>query len=320
MPKLITFLFVWGAFFYCAQGQGAWLPAGADQSYPRIMLKNAQKAAVQASLSDTIIRAVYNGLYQNAMSGPPSDNTNTSNQRARAAIAQNAAFVYYLDRKYNAVWNPVPLSAAEKEALLTKCLALLENINTTVEQITLFQPDAYTQWQWRSKMLIHFTCAYDLLKGAGVPDPQLQNARNKLIEYARNLYREANRLVLGFTFFDLVKNNHTLMTSCALGVAAIVLNDHASADPNAQPANWLQCALWHIDNVLWRDPTRNSQPDTLAGYAEGTYYAKYWLINGLLFLGEWGISPPICILRLLIKGIPEVFEILGTTLLTKKFI
>lgn len=295
MRNLITvhiFLFLWGLLSHSVQAQGAWAPAGADESYPRIMLKNTQKSAVQASLTDTIIRAVYQGLYQNAMSNPPSDNTNTSNQRARATIAQNAAFVYYIDRKYDGAWNPIPLSAAEKDALLTKCLGLLENINTTVEQITLFQPDAYTNWQWRSKMIIHFMCAYDLLKGAGVPDPQLQNARNKLIEYARNLYREANRSVLGFTFFDVVKNNHTLMTTCALGVAAVVLNDHVSADPNAQPANWLQSALYHTDNVLWRDPSRNSEPDTLAGYAEGTYYTKYWLINGLPFFRGMGHFAP----------------------------
>jgi hypothetical protein len=302
MANLTIFLFLWGALFYSARGQGAWLPAGADESYPRIMLKNAQRAAVQASLSDTIIRAVYQGLYQNAASAPPSDNTNTSNQRARATIAQNAAFVYYLDRKYDAGWNPIPLSAAEKDAFLTKCLGLLENINTTVEQITIFQPDAYTNWQWRSKMIIHFMCAYDLLKGAGVPDPLLQNARNKLIEYARNLYREANRSVLGLTFFDVVKNNHTLMTTCALGVAAVVLNDHASGDPNAQPANWLQCALWHTDNVLWRDPSRNSEPDTIAGYAEGTYYAKYWLINGLPFFRGMGHFAPDIYITATYKG------------------
>ncbi|MCS6905423.1 MAG: hypothetical protein RML72_04125 [Bacteroidia bacterium] len=290
---LQSFLFLVFFSFSSAilKAQGAWIVPGADENYPRILLKNTQKSRVQASLTDTIIRAVYHGIYQNALSIPPNDNVDISSCRQRATIAQNAAFVYYVDRKYDASFTPIPLGEGERDILLTKCLQLLESINTTVEQITILQPNIYTNWQWRTKMLIHYLCAYDLLKGANVPDFQLQSARTKLIEFARNLYREANRSVLGLTFFDVVKNNHTLMTTCALGVAAIVLNNHNSVDINAQPLNWIQCALWHTDNILWQDASRNSESSVIAGYAEGPYYLKYWLLNGLPFLEEWGILP-----------------------------
>ncbi|RZK60845.1 MAG: hypothetical protein EOO59_06510, partial [Hymenobacter sp.] len=85
-----------------------------------------------------------------------------------------------------------------------------------------------------------------------------------------------------------VKNNHTLMTAAALGLAAVVLNEASSADANQQPSSWAGAGLYNIDNVLWRDAQRQSDSTQVAGYAEGPYYLKYALLNCLPFFRALG--------------------------------
>ncbi|RZK53513.1 MAG: hypothetical protein EOO59_12410, partial [Hymenobacter sp.] len=103
------------------------------------------------------------------------------------------------------------------------------------------------------------------------------------------LYRQSTTPLGGTYYFnDLVKNNHTLMTAAALGMAAVVLNEASSTDANQQPAKWAGAGLYHIDNVLWRDAQRQSDSTQVAGYAEGPYYLKYALLNCLPFFRAMG--------------------------------
>jgi hypothetical protein len=269
---------------------GTWPPAGADLSYPRTLLKSASLEQVREGLWLPGHQAIFTGLYADALAGPSVDNTSSAGRRMRATLAKNAAFVAMLDRQ-PAGEELAPLAAAQRTALIATTRALLESINTNVEVFaTLSGTTPYTEWQWRSKELIDYLIAYDLLRGAGETPAALAASQARLQEFAGNLYRQATTPMplLGVTFFGTIKNNHALMTAAALGTAAVVLSEVSSPDSTRRPATWAGAGLYHIDNVLWRDPQRQSDSTQVAGYAEGPYYCKYALLNCLPFFRTLG--------------------------------
>jgi hypothetical protein len=269
---------------------GTWPPAGADLTYPRTLLKNGSLEQVREGLWLPGHQAIFAGLYADALASPFADNSSSAGRRMRATLAKNAAFVALLDRQ-PAGETLAPLAATQRAALIATTRALLESLNTNVEVFaTLSGTTPYTEWQWRSKELIDYLIAYDLLRGAGETPADLAASQARLQEFAGNLYRQATAPMplLGVTFFGTIKNNHTLMTAAALGTAAVVLSETSSADPTRQPAAWAGAGLYHIDNVLWRDAQRQSDSTQMAGYAEGPYYCKYALLNCLPFFRALG--------------------------------
>ncbi|WP_254244270.1 heparinase II/III family protein [Hymenobacter sp. BRD128] len=233
-------------------------------------------------------QALYAGLYADVQGRPTSDNTSANGRRARAAFAKNAAFVVLLGQQPTGT-APAPLAAGQRASLLATTRALLESSNTDVEVFaTRMGTTPYTEWQWRSKELIDYLIAYDLLRGAGETPASLAASQARLQVFAGNLYRQATTPFMGFTFFGTIKNNHTLMTAAALGMAAVVLSEASSSDNTQQPATWAGAGLYHIDNVLWRDAQRQSDSTQVAGYAEGPYYCKYALLNCLPFFRALG--------------------------------
>lgn len=267
---------------------GQWSPPGADLAYPRTLLKAAALADVRTSLAAPDRRGIYLGLWQ-AVQGPaPADNASTSGRRARATFAKNAAFVVLLNQQPGPN-SLVALSAEQRSALVDGARGLLESINTDVEVFaTPTGTTPYTEWQWRSKELIDYLIAYDLLRGASETPAALAASAARIQEFAGHLCKQAATPLGPFSFYGNVKNNHTLMTAAALGMAAVVLNDASSADNTQQPATWAAAGLYHIDNVLWRDAQRQSDSTQVAGYAEGPYYLKYALLNCLPFIRAMG--------------------------------
>ena len=88
-------------------------------------------------------------------------------------------------------------------------------------------------------------------------------------------------------FFTYQFNNHSIMTASALGLAAVVFNNNTSSDANYQPINWINAGLYNLDNTLWLENgiyPRVSDPDTLAGYAEGPGYFSYGFENAFPFI------------------------------------
>ncbi|MBC8456620.1 MAG: heparinase II/III family protein, partial [Deltaproteobacteria bacterium] len=85
------------------------------------------------------------------------------------------------------------------------------------------------------------------------------------------------------------------MTASALGLAAIIFNDYQHPDPDYQPRNWIDAGLWNLDNPLGREngiSPRFSEPDTLAGYAEGPAYFEYGFENAFPFIRAfWNFLP-----------------------------
>ncbi|MGI4871519.1 MAG: heparinase II/III domain-containing protein [Janthinobacterium lividum] len=265
---------------------GAWTPAGADLAYPRTLLKTQALPTVQASLAEPARLAIYATLWNDGQGSPTGDNTSASGRRARATWAKNAAFVVLVNRQGNGL---AALTAPQRAALVASVRALLESINTNVE--VFINPSGgpdYNEWQWRSKELIDYLVAYDLLRGAGETPASLAVGQTRLQEFAGNLYQQAMTPYSIYTYYGYIKNNHALMTSAALGMAAVVLNDATSADATRQPAKWVGAGLYQIDNILWRDAQRQSDSTQVAGYAEGPYYFKYGMLNCLPYFRAMG--------------------------------
>lgn len=276
---------------------GSWVPPGADLAYPRTLLKASALAEVRASLAAPDRLALYRGLWADVQAAPPTDNTSASGRRARATFAKNAAFVVLLGQQPADDVSLAAMPEAQREALVTSVRGLLESINTDVEVFaTQSGTTPYTEWQWRSKELIDYLIAYDLLRGAGESAATLAASQAKLQEFAGHLYTQSTTPLVAqmgpytfsYTFYGTVKNNHTLMTAAALGMAAVVLSEATSTDASQQPTNWAGAGLYNIDNVLWRDAQRQSDSTQVAGYSEGPYYLKYALLNCLPFFRALG--------------------------------
>ncbi len=274
--RILPFFLFFNIVFSTAFAQGSWQPAGAITTYPRTLFKPSEIPAVRQSLQEATRRDLYFAVY-GASSYIPTDNTSTENRRLRARAAKNAAFVRIMNLKPAGGIALDSLSATEKAQVQANVISLLENINTNVR--SLFY---YTDWQWRSKELIDYLVAYDLLRGAGVPAATMQLSKNKLQEFAGNLY------AAGSSNVGTIYNNHMFMTAAALGMAGVVLNDAGSTTASRQPQNWINIGMYNIDNVMWRATQRQSEPGLIAGYAEGPYYFKYSMLNCLPFFRAFG--------------------------------
>lgn len=279
-----TFTLIFYSVFYPVFAQGSWQPLRADLSYPRTLLKAAEIPAVQQSLLEPERQFIYELVYGWAIATPPAAaSPDDTDRRLRARSAKNQAFVRLMDRKPGSNGLEM-LSPAEKAKFETDVISLLETLNSDVGT-----PYGYEKWQWRSKELIDYLVAYDLLLGAGVPPANLQTSKARLQEFAGKLYGGASQnAFLAGIFLNTYKNNHLLMTAAALGMAGVVLNDATSSVINNQPVKWIGAGMYAIDNVMWHDAKRQSIPGEIAGYAEGPYYFKYAMLNLLPFFRAMG--------------------------------
>ncbi|MFC5270923.1 T9SS type A sorting domain-containing protein [Adhaeribacter terreus] len=257
--------------------QGSWQPSAADLSFPRTLMKASEIPGVKQSLQDPARLEIYTSVYNWAMVTPPASNTTDTERRLRARSAKNAAFVRIMNLKPSANNTLDTLTAPERAQLETNIIALLNSLNTAADPFW-----SYEKWQWRSKELIDYLIAYDLLRGAGVPETNLSTAKNQLQQFAGNLYKN------GSGFVGNINNNHLFMTAAALGMSGIVLNDMNSANAWQQPLNWISIGIYNIDNAMWRNAARQSEPGIVAGYAEGPYYFKYAMENCLPFFRAFG--------------------------------
>ncbi len=307
--KFFAFSFLYISLFNCyviAQ-TGSWNPTGADTSFPRTLFKSSDIQTVKSSLSDPQNLPLFAGIYTNASEAVLTDSSDAS-RLLNSNIAKNAAFVVTLSKKYSG-GSIADISSDESAALIAKVISILESFDTAVDRITVSNPAIYDSWQWRSKELIDFCIAYDLLRGAGIPDSQLANAKNRIQQFAGHLYEESTRLIAPPTypvsFFDLVFNNHAIMTASALGMAAVVLNTSVSSDVNQQPLNWINTAMWNLENILFISANRQSEPGSIGGYAEGPGYFRYGFLNYLPFIRSMGNMLPLSALQYTYRGVPR---------------
>ncbi|MEI6435358.1 MAG: hypothetical protein WCP32_10980 [Bacteroidota bacterium] len=290
MKKPITFFFMLVLLPHQFFAQGSWNPPGFAPGFPRTLLDSAAVPVVRATLADPNHLFLYGSIWLNANSAIPAGNSTITERYIRSMIAREAAFIYLMDRKFYAN-TIVQLTQTERDTILNRALGLLEQINTDVDVGTFWT--FYNPWQHRSKELISYLVAYDLLKGAGTPQTLLDASKTKLLTFAANLYQKsmASYTFLNLKFFTYQFNNHSIMTASALGLAAVVFNDYSNANVNYQPQNWINAGLYNLDNTLWMENgvyPRVSEPDTLAGYAEGPNYFKYAFENAFSFIRSTG--------------------------------
>ncbi len=277
--------------------QGSWNPAGADLSFPRTLLDSTAVPTIRETLANPEILPLFHSIWLNATSAIPTEDSTDVARIGRAMIAKEAAFAVLMDRKYDN-GGISPMTTADQDSLILKCRWLLENMNTHVgfQQGWVF----YQEWQNRSKELIGYLLAYDLLRGAGVPRATLLQARDSLTSFTANLYHRAmdtyTIVIFQMKFFNFQFNNHSIMTASALGLSAIVLNDNENSNPDFQPQNWINAGMWNLDNTLWVQGgsyPRVSEQDTLAGYAEGPWYFTYAFQNAFPFIRAMGNFLPL---------------------------
>ena len=280
--KILAFILLCFTHGLCGQ-TGAWLPSSADLSHPRTILDITEIDSVRAHLANEPNFEVFKSLSGFAFATlPPASSTTPGDRRARGEVAKNAAFMVLMGQKAGATF-PEPLSVADSVFLAERAIDLLNQMNTSVP--------AYPttgDWQYLSEGLLCYLEAYDLLKGAGVDDVLLDTARINLREFTSNFYREATLEVFGIGFMTLNTNNHVLRTIAPVGVAAIVLNEHGGTSAEESPENWINAAMWNIDNIYWEHANKQSDDSGIYGYAEGTHYFKYGTKHVLSLMHAFG--------------------------------
>lgn len=297
---LSLFILLFLPFSSDLHAQGEYMPDEADYSFPRTIIERTEIPEIRASLSDSLKFYLYSSIVNTAKGAIPPTNISHVDRGARARIAREAAFVLLMQKDIldNEI---IQLSSTDSAILLGKTISLLETLNESVGIQTGW--NFYWEWQLRSKELIEYLIAYDLLRGKdGVPVALLNTAKIKLQQFAGNLYSKTIDLypnpsfpTLPLEFYSYNPNNHAIRTCSALGIAAIVLNDASSVDANYQPANWMNAAMWNIDNTLWKKDAiipRVSDVDALVGYAESPNYFSYAFENAMPFIRSmWNFLP-----------------------------
>ncbi|MEL6988462.1 MAG: hypothetical protein AAGK97_11615, partial [Bacteroidota bacterium] len=278
--------------------QGNFTPPEADLTFPRTILAIDQIEMLKNRLTEFDRKLQYESIVRNAFLEIETDNVSNGGRIKRAAQAREIAFVLLFNLKLEDN-NYLPLDNTDRQILISKCFELLNSINDSIQVLSGWT--FYNDWQNRTKEIIHYLIAYDLMMAVPDHNLDLEAIREKLQAYVGNLYMLATdtypRPIPGpdLEFFSFNLNNHGVMMSGALGLAAIVLAEAESPDPNFQPQSWINAAMWNLDNTLWRADgllKRVSEPDVLAGYAEGPNYFAYGFENAFPFIkAMWNFLP-----------------------------
>lgn len=282
-----------------AIAQGEFAPPNADLSFPRTIIDSLDIPIVKSKLNDASNLFLFSLIWNKANSNIPSDNTTNTSRRARSEIAREAAFIFLMQKKIENQ-TVVPLTPSDSIFYLNRVIDLLDSINTDIAVQSGWS--FYYEWQFRAPELMQYLIAYDLLRGAGIPNNILTSAESKLKEFTGTLYIRITDLypcpnipLCYLDFFSYNPNNHGVMNSATLGLAGIVLGDLGDADSNYQPNNWINVGMWNLDHSLFQATgyvPRVSARDTMVGYAESPGYFAYGFKNAFPFIrAMWNFLP-----------------------------
>ncbi len=276
---------------------------------PRLLLVFDEIEEVQNRLYQEPYLSLWNNeyepnqsIYQNARrSMDPTINTQL-NPRSffdkRAWIAKDAAFVFLMNRKADGFTTlnefTDELNPWSRSDYFDHAIEYLESIDPTVvgpnDLIELISHGPMVNnWQYRSRELINYCQAYDLLLGSGMEPNDL--IEDNLIQFAENLISKYTATEYTNQYL-LQRNNHKLAIGAALGMAALTLNQ------NQNSSKWANAGMLLIDWVCFGDPAESfdgfSLIDENGGYAEGTHYFHYswkklapFFIAMKNFNGDW---------------------------------
>ena len=288
MKLLTTIIFALGLSTVRAQ-DGAFVPENADPSRPRVLFKWQQLNELQALIVGPHRKQVHWYLTNTAYTFPATQDATYPSRQNAARVGLACSFLLALGLRANLSTDEIyPLDEADRQFLLEKAVLQLHGLVTDVEFLTVNNLSTGSgNWQYDAAILTQSLTSYDLLAALGYGEEVLAPARAKLTDYLQNFYRAAADTIEGVgpvSFFDFIKNNHALKVAGALGLGGVVLGENGDPVPSRQPRRWLETALFVMDNCLWRDPNRQSEPDRIAGYAEGPFYFSYAFVNCLPFI------------------------------------
>lgn len=277
----------------------------------------------------------YAELYNSAFASEPSNSghAGSSTGSPHAVWTKNNAIIwlvgvkYYKDSSNNNRFILVDsLSEVEKNdfnSFRDHAILGLKRLNTNVVACIIGGEEGCKYLLGRSRELTQYIQAYDLLKACGALPPYDQDRneegspRNKLREFARNVYTNADEVLNSRTGW---KRNHGIAVASSIGLAAIVLNDAGTETnilkgafgwlwgdgfviprPDYSPVNWMKRAhgdggrtlkigmlTWGedgIEDVFFKGKMGILRPNNIpmtnehgtSGYTEGPGYFNYAL-------------------------------------------
>jgi hypothetical protein len=285
----LTILYFLSVCFHAWGQTGTFVPEGANPTRPRVLFNFENLPDIQAAVQQEPRRQVLAYLSNLAFGFGVEQNLTYVTRQNAARVALACSYLLALGyRSHLDSTHVYPLTEEERQILLQKAVDQLHHLVTDVEILTVNNlTTGSNNWQYDAAILTQSLTSYDLLAAMGYGDEILDPARQKLTDYLANYYRATSDTVEGLgpiSFFDFVKNNLALKAAGALGLGGVVLGEFGSDDPYRRPRRWLETGLYVLDNCLWRDNFRQSEPDDFAGYAEGPWYFNYAFINCLPFI------------------------------------
>jgi hypothetical protein len=264
---------------------------------------------------------LFKGIYISAIAAEPDRCPGLQEEQTclHPAWVKNNAIVYLLELKYDTTEQGKdtlkPMTLSDKNWFFDRANQGLRNLNPNVQFCNWGASYGCKKVRNKAIQLVYYLQAYDLLKtGGGIAayDGDRNHSdgdcspRNKLRQFARNIYSESNSIINSTSGW---KKNHGIICASALGMAAIVLNDAGvetnyfiglfdwvRPSPKYSPVNWYRRSHGTEggeDNILgiieWGedgmednffigdhgygfDDVPMTSPDGTAGYAEGTSY------------------------------------------------
>ncbi|NDC30560.1 MAG: hypothetical protein EBZ58_06410, partial [Bacteroidetes bacterium] len=193
------------------------------------------------------------------------------------------AIVYLLGLKYdNQTYSKdtfLTMTSNTKDSFFNKAHQGLRNLNPRIIGCSGFGDCGKVRE--KAIDLVYYLQAYDLLKaGGGLPSSDQDKngnkctARNKLREFARNLYKQSDDIINSWTGW---KKNHGIICASALGMAAIVLND-AGTETNFFVGVWGSIKSWFGTEEVEYAP--NYSPLNWFDRAQGTSGGNDGILGG----------------------------------------
>ena len=257
---------------------------------PRTLFLSDEIESIQDRLDDEPYHSLWNNsfgsnqsIYQNArrsieLTGNSMDNPRSSFDK-RSWVAKDAAFVYFMNRKSNGFDilndNIDEDNPWERIEYFNHAVDYLETLDPTIiGPNNIIQLETHgpmiNNWQYRVRELISYCQAYDLLLGAGMEINE--TIESKLSMFANNLLNKYTATEYTNQYL-LQRNNHKLTIGAALGMTAVVLNQHTNA------TIWANSGMLLINWVCFGEPAYGTDGYNLidqgGGYAEGSHYMHY---------------------------------------------
>lgn len=249
--------------------------------WPRIMYKSSDMPVIKAHYdaaqkSVEPYKTLWERIQKKANSPLRLDNKEWGAQNTNANIVKACAFIY-------AVTGDKTLLDKIRDELTTFYTGKdipeysITSFSISKTKINNLKSTILLSIHMAQSLTIHLQ-AYDILKGAGYDfGPAEKTVLTNLGTLAKRLYDISNWISSGSKIADLLvedveeQNNFQLKITSALGLAAICLNNDASAQ------KWIDRSMTKFWQVF------NAQTTPKGGYGEGPFYFVYAGLNFLPF-------------------------------------